>query len=229
MNKFKLIRKVKNRIKKNRLRSEYKKKSTIIGKNVSLINSKLGSYIFIGMNATINNSNIDDFSYIANNSKLNFTSIGKFCSIAPNVMIGPGMHSGAIQNLIKKSPYRSNFMVLGMTTNVLSYTSACDIYIQPSLTEGLGRSVIEAMCLGKPVIASGIGGVGELVMDGVTGFFVPAKSPQSIAEKITYFHNNRKAISLMGKEGKERIEKDFSPEKMIDSTYSVFKELSGKK
>jgi L-malate glycosyltransferase len=142
------------------------------------------------------------------------------------LMIGPGMDSLTVKKQIEGSPYRDNFRVMGFTENVLSYTSICDLYIQPSVTEGLGRSVIEAMCLGKPVIVSGKGGVEELISEGMNGYFVPSKSPGSIAEKIEMCYENREQLPEMGRRAIERIKSDFSPEKMIESTYKVFKDLT---
>lgn len=143
------------------------------------------------------------------------------------MLIGPGMDSRHLDRLIKKSPYRDNFRTIGFTQNVLSYTLICDIYVQPSITEGLGRSVIEAMCMEKPVIVSGKGGVGELILEGDNGYFVPARSPRAIAEKISHLYENRSELAGMGKKAKERIIKDFNPSTMIDRTFDVFRDLTG--
>jgi len=138
------------------------------------------------------------------------------------LLVGPGMDSPSIRSLISKTPYRNNFITMGYTPDVLSYTAACDIYVQPSLTEGLGRSVIEAMCMRKPVIVSGIGGVGELVEEGRNGFFVPAASPVSIADKLLWYYENRHRINEMGFAAQAGIMKNFTPAAMIDQTYSLF-------
>jgi glycosyltransferase involved in cell wall biosynthesis len=138
------------------------------------------------------------------------------------ILVGSGMDSPAIRKLIEKTQYRNNFITMGNTPDVLSYTAACDIYIQPSLTEGLGRSVIEAMCMRKPVIVSGIGGVGELIEEGKNGFFVPAASPGLIAAKLLWYYENRNRIREMGFAAQDGIMKNFSPDAMIGQTYSLF-------
>jgi glycosyltransferase involved in cell wall biosynthesis len=143
------------------------------------------------------------------------------------VLVGPGMDSSHIASLIGKSQYADNFRVRGYTREVLSYTAACDLYIQPSLTEGLGRSVIEAMCLGKPVVVSGTGGVEELVEQGVTGFHVQAGSPVSIAEKINFLYTSRHMLDEMGTKARERIRTVFSPGRMVNETYDLFSSVAG--
>jgi L-malate glycosyltransferase len=141
------------------------------------------------------------------------------------LLVGPGMDSPPIRRIINKSKYRENFRVLGYTREVLSYTALCDVYVQPSITEGLGRSVVEAMCLGKPVIVSGTGGVGELVDEGITGYHIPPRSPSALAEKIMICYSNRDKLFIMGAKGRDKIEKEFNSVRMIDETYKLFKSL----
>lgn len=141
------------------------------------------------------------------------------------LLIGKGMDSSSISDLVKESKYRDNFRIKGFSTDVLSFTAACDIYVQPSITEGLGRSVIEAMCLGKPVIVSGTGGVEELVDEGVNGFHVPSKSPSALAEKILLCCNKGNDLKKMGEKSRERIESHFNSTRMIEETYHLFSSI----
>lgn len=78
--------------------------------------------------------------------------------------------------------------------DVLTLMRTCDLYIQPSLTEGLPRSIIEAMASGAPVIASNVGGIPELVDS--TELFA-AGDPREIADCINYFFNNRSELSAL--------------------------------
>jgi glycosyltransferase involved in cell wall biosynthesis len=141
------------------------------------------------------------------------------------VLTGPNMDSKPLKKLIGKSGYRSNFRTNGFTSDVLSYTSACDLYVQPSLTEGLGRSVIEAMCLSKPLLVSGIGGIGELVDEGVNGFYVEAASAEALAEKIRYCYENRHLLPEMGARSKLRVENSFNSSLVIENTYNLFRSI----
>jgi len=100
------------------------------------------------------------------------------------VLVGKNMDSPSLMRLVGRSKYRDNFRVFGFTNDIFSYTELCDLYVQPSVAEGLGRSLIEAMCLAKPVIVTEKGGSKELVSEGINGYVVPAKSPKALAEKI---------------------------------------------
>jgi glycosyltransferase involved in cell wall biosynthesis len=144
------------------------------------------------------------------------------------LLVGKRTNSSFIAKMIKKTKYSRNFITIGYSTEPLSYTAVCDLYIQPSLSEGLGRSVIEAMCLGKPVIVTDKGGAKELVNEGINGFVIPVKSSQSIAETIMKCYNIRGSLPEFGEKARQRILDDFSPEVMIDQTYRLYTGLINK-
>jgi glycosyltransferase involved in cell wall biosynthesis len=141
------------------------------------------------------------------------------------ILVGLGMDSGPLKKLINKSKYSSNFRTFGFTNEVFSYISLCDLYIQPSVTEGLGRSLVEAMCLKKPVIVTERGGSRELVNEGINGYIVRAKSPSAIAEKITLCFSQRDILPGMGLKSYQKIVEDFNPQTMIDKTLKVYEDL----
>ena len=114
------------------------------------------------------------------------------------ILVGKNMDSPDLMRLVRRSKYCDNFRVFGFTNDIFSYSALCDLYVQPSVAEGLGRSLIEAMCLAKPVIVTEKGGSKELVNEGINGYVVPAKSPEALAEKIELCYRNRDRLSYMG-------------------------------
>ena len=141
------------------------------------------------------------------------------------ILVGEGMDSDPIKDLIARSKYRNHFRTLGFTNDVFSYISLCDLYIQPSVTEGLGRSLIEAMCLKKPVIVTDRGGSRELVDEGDNGYIVPSKSAGAIGEKILLCFNKRDQLPEMGLKAYRKILDSFNPQIMIDQTFNVYADL----
>jgi glycosyltransferase involved in cell wall biosynthesis len=141
------------------------------------------------------------------------------------VLVGKNMDSPHLMRLVGRSKYKNNFRVFGFTNDIFSYTELCDLYVQPSVAEGLGRSLIEAMCMAKPVIVTEKGGSMELVNEDINGYIVPAKSPEALAGKIELCYRNRSRLSEMGQMSLNKIREDFSPQKMIDQTYNVFEEV----
>lgn len=89
-------------------------------------------------------------------------------------------------------------------TEVPGVLRACDICLQPSRSEGLGISIIEAMAAGLPVIATRVGGIPEAVEDGVTGMLVPPEDPQALADAIRWMVEHPAECAEMGRRGSER-------------------------
>ena len=141
------------------------------------------------------------------------------------LLVGNRSSSFRTKKVISRTKYADNFITIGYSEYPLSYISICDLYIQPSLSEGLGRSIIEAMCLKKPIIVTDKGGAKELVKEGVNGYVVPAKSAMAIAEKIEECYKNRNHLSELGEKAFETIINDFNPQAMIDQTYDLFYDL----
>jgi glycosyltransferase involved in cell wall biosynthesis len=145
------------------------------------------------------------------------------------LLVGDKSDSGAVRQMIRRTSYPDNFITIGYSKDPLSYAAICDLYIQPSISEGLGRSVVEAMCLRKPVVVTDKGGAKELVKEGINGYIVPVKSSMALGETIAKCYENRNKLSAMGEKALERILNDFNPHTTIDSTYNLYVDLMGKK
>lgn len=85
-----------------------------------------------------------------------------------------------------------------------------DILVEPSLQEGLGMSVMQAMATGVPVVATGVGGLYDLIEDGVTGVMTPASDPTALADAIWRLLNNTSERLEMAKQARQMIEREFS-------------------
>jgi glycosyltransferase involved in cell wall biosynthesis len=82
-----------------------------------------------------------------------------------------------------------------------------DLFVLSSLNEGLGRVLLEAMAAGRPVVATKVGGVPEVVEDGVTGILVSPSDPKGMAYAIVEILDDPERMATMGKQGKERVER----------------------
>ncbi len=91
----------------------------------------------------------------------------------------------------------------------------CYMFVLPSLSEGFGRVFIEAMALGKPVIGSNVGGIPEIIQDGVNGFLVEPKDSVMLADKIEKLLHDQQLARNMGERGREFVEENFSNERYI--------------
>jgi glycosyltransferase involved in cell wall biosynthesis len=107
------------------------------------------------------------------------------------------------------------------TSDVLS---AMDVFVMPSLHEGLGLALMEAMAAGLPVIGSDIGGIKTLIEDGVTGLLVRPTDSQGLSRAIVMVLADRGRAILLARNAYYFIRENFSQEKMVDETERLYRE-----
>ncbi len=105
---------------------------------------------------------------------------------------------------------------------LLQLYSDCDVLVLPSRNEGWGLSLMEAMACGKPVVATRVGGVPELVRDGVEGVLVEAGDVKGLGEAISVLLGDAQARARMGRAGRERV-KAFSWDAAADTVLSEYR------
>jgi len=123
---------------------------------------------------------------------------------------------------------QNNIIFLGWRSDVAKILSVYDVFILPSLNEGMGRVLVEAMALGKPLVASDVGGIPDLVTHGENGFLVPPKNSKELAKYIQILLEDIKQREKMGLAGKEMVV-NFSDEIMVESISKMYNELLIKK
>ena len=141
------------------------------------------------------------------------------------ILIGAGMDSAHYMNLIKSSPLKDRIHILGFRKDVYEVIAACDIYIQPSLSESLSRSVMEAMCIGVPCIVSDVGGLLELVEHEKSGLVVEKGNPPAIARAVERMARDSFLRKSFAAEAINRMKRIFSVDKMVTNTRKLYEEL----
>jgi len=135
------------------------------------------------------------------------------------------------QNLEEKASVlgiKNNIIFLGWRDDIAEIISVYDVFVLPSLNEGMGRVLVEAMALGKPIVASNVGGIPDLVTHGKNGFLVPPKDPEELAKYIQILLEDGERREKMGLAGKDMV-KNFSSEIMVDRIAELYKELMTRK
>lgn len=132
----------------------------------------------------------------------------------------------AIPRLLRKEPYRSRVHLAGFRDDAPALSGACDLFAMPTRRrEGLPRAVIEAMCQRIPAVVTNVGGMPELVEDGVSGRVVPPNDPAALAAVISDLAGDPARVADMGRAARERIETHFSIEHYIDQTAALYQSL----
>lgn len=118
-----------------------------------------------------------------------------------------------------------NVIFTGFKEDIKDFLLPIDIFVLPSLREALGVAILEAMALEKPVIAAKVGGIPEIIVDGVTGFIVPTKDSKALVKKIDYLLKNPEKARTMGKEGRRRIEERFNNKETILKHDNLYRQV----
>jgi len=152
----------------------------------------------------------------------------KVKKIIPNVrflIVGDGERRDYLENLVKELGISENIVFAGNRKDIPEILNAIDIFVISSVSEGFGRVVVEAMACEKPVVATRVGGIVEIVEDGITGKLVPPKNSEALAEAIIELLNNKEESKNMGIAGRKRAERMFDIDENIKRTENLYKKI----
>lgn len=114
---------------------------------------------------------------------------------------------------------------LGHRHDIGRLLANCDLFVLPSLYEGLPISILEAMAAGKPIIATAVGGTDEVIVDGICGKLVAPRDARSLALAINGLLSDPAAAMRLAAAGRTRVAKDFSAEAMVGGVENLYCDL----
>ena len=117
--------------------------------------------------------------------------------------------------------------LLGKLDDVCPAIIDCSVYVLPSYREGMPRTVLEAMAMGRPVITTDAPGCRDTVIEGENGFLVPIKSPKSLAEAMTRFTEHPECLETMGRKSRDLAERKFDVHKVNEIILKSLGVISG--
>jgi glycosyltransferase involved in cell wall biosynthesis len=142
------------------------------------------------------------------------------------VIAGEGELRPSLERQIKELRLEKHVFLAGFRPDVLSLHKAFDVFVMSSVTEGLGTSLLDAMASGKPIVATKVGGIPEVVVDGETGVLVPPRDPAAMADSIVKLVADEALRRRMGEAGRARAHERFSAERMVAETLRVYERIS---
>jgi glycosyltransferase involved in cell wall biosynthesis len=144
------------------------------------------------------------------------------------VILGEGELRPSLERQIKESHLDKHVFLPGFRADILSFIKSFDVFVMSSLFEGLGTSLLDAMALSKPTVASDTGGIPEVVSHGETGLLVPPRDPKALATSIAQLLKDSDRRERMGRAGLERVKRLFTAEQMVEKTLGVYRDLKSK-
>jgi glycosyltransferase involved in cell wall biosynthesis len=140
------------------------------------------------------------------------------------VVVGDGEMLAALERRAGELGVRESVVFLGNRRDIPELLSVFDVFALSSKEEGLGITLLEAMGSGIPVIATRVGGIPEIVENGVTGLLVSPESPEQLADGITWLLEHREETRAIVKAGFQQIRTRFSVENMIRKYEGLYRD-----
>lgn len=143
-------------------------------------------------------------------------------------IVGDGPERQRVLYEIHDLGLQDHVRLLGGRTpvEVLDELRRSDVFVLPSLSEGLSNAAIEAMACGLPVVTGDCGGMPEAITDGVEGFVVPLRDPHAMAKALSALASDVELRRRMGKAGRDRVLKQFTLDRQIEEFVSLLEDVA---
>jgi len=133
-----------------------------------------------------------------------FSVASSKCSKLKLWLVGDGKLRSSVKEMVQNLGLRDRVLFLGTRSDIPKLMACSDIFVLSSKWEGLPLVVIEAMAAGKPVVATAVGGVPELVENGLTGLLVPSDNANALAEALLLLAEDPELRQVMGQKGQKK-------------------------
>jgi glycosyltransferase involved in cell wall biosynthesis len=140
------------------------------------------------------------------------------------LIVGEGSRRDALEAQARELRIAHRVIFTGRRDDVPAVTAALDVAVLPSYREAQGLTVLEAMALSRPVVASRVGGIPEMIEDGRTGLLVPPHDADALAEAIVRLLTNHSFADTLARAGHDLVHDRFCIELMVSATQSIYDE-----
>jgi glycosyltransferase involved in cell wall biosynthesis len=141
------------------------------------------------------------------------------------VIVGEGELAAGLRTLAHKLGVADRVVFAGLRRDVPALLRSTDAFVLPSIWEGFGIVLLEAMAAHKPIIASRVSTVPEIILDQETGLLVPPGDVSALVQAVTTIERDPGRARLMGEQGRQRLEQHFSLDAMLSQTESIYAQV----
>jgi glycosyltransferase involved in cell wall biosynthesis len=158
-----------------------------------------------------------------------FKLLKKKIKNAKLVIVGEGYLYDELFRRVNNNGLRESVLFTGFQMDVSEIIATFDVAVLPSFFEGMGRVILEAMAMEKPVVASRVGGIPDLIDQGINGLLVRPGDVKELADTLEKVLSDNKLARKLGREGRKRIQDQFSADVMVRSIEKLYRELLARK
>jgi len=144
------------------------------------------------------------------------------CPDAYLLIVGEGSRRDDLAGIAADLKIAHRVVFTGRREDVPAITAALDVAVLPSYREAQGLTLLEAMALSRPVVASNVGGIPETIEDGVTGLLVPPHDPPALAAAIVSLLTNHSLADMLARAGHDLVQRRFCLEQMVSAVEEIY-------
>ena len=141
------------------------------------------------------------------------------------VIVGDGPDETKFINMARDLAIQNVVNFKGRREDILSELYKTDIFVLPSLSEGMSNVLLEAMACGLPVVATLVGGNGDLIKDRYNGILIPPRDSTRLSEVLLELLENEELVQRLGKEARKTIERNYSIDQVVDKYIKLYNQL----
>lgn len=142
------------------------------------------------------------------------------------LIVGDGEERAKIEAAIGEAGVGERVHLLGTRRDIPRLLAASDVFLLTSISEGIPLTLLEAMAAGLPCVSTDVGGTGEVIVDGQTGFLAPAKDAEALAARLAILADHAQQRAAMGVAGRLRSQELFSDRQMHAAYLSLYREMT---
>jgi glycosyltransferase involved in cell wall biosynthesis len=157
--------------------------------------------------------------------EVRFLLIGDSVPMPDRRSVTNGSYCDALRERARELGIADRLVFTGFRLDVPRLLTQCAVSVLPSHSEGLSNTLLESMAAGVPVVATNVGGNPEVVQEGRTGFLVPVKNADALAERICRVLHDRGLAARLGESGRRRAAEQFSIDRMLRDTERLYQHL----
>lgn len=138
------------------------------------------------------------------------------------IVIGEGKERKELEALIKKYNLENNLFLIGAAPEAYKLFWAFDVFLLPSVKEGMPYAILEAMAAGLPIIATRVGALSEMIEDGISGILIEPQNSEAIKNAITDLSKNPEKRKTLGLQARKRLIENYNINKMFEKTKNLY-------
>ena len=146
------------------------------------------------------------------------------CPSAYLLIVGEGSRLDALHDIARAQGIERHVVFTGRRDDIPAVTAAFDVAVLPSYREAQGLTILEAMALSRPVVASNVGGIPEMIEDGVTGLLVPPHDPAGAGRRDRAAADDHQLADVLGRAGHDLVHDRFCVELMVSAVQGLYDE-----